>query len=154
MEPASPPLPRPALKETHKVITQPKDNRIRPGRAVPGQRSGISIPLAVLLLLGPALAAQETWDLWTGTAPHSKENDLVRHVTGETPPAFLLHAYDDEVVPVEESLAYARALRAAGQEVEMHLFARGRHGFGPGRPEDGTAQWLALLTNWIKRQSH
>ena len=78
--------------------------------------------------------------------------DLVGNVTESTPPAFLLHAYDDDVVPVDESLLYAKALADAGQDVEMHLFARGGHGFGPGRAEDGTAQWLGLLTNWIKRQ--
>ena len=26
------------------------------------------------------------------------------------------------------------------------------HGFGPGRAEDGTDQWLGLLADWIKRQ--
>jgi len=55
-------------------------------------------------------------------------------------------------VPIEESLRYARALADAGREVEAHFFARGGHGFGPGRPGDGTSQWLSLLANWIKRQ--
>jgi acetyl esterase/lipase len=77
---------------------------------------------------------------------------LVDHVTAATPPAFLVHAYDDEVVPIRESEIYARALAAAGQEVEAHYFASGGHGFGPGRPEDGTAQWLAMLVDWIRRQ--
>ena len=77
---------------------------------------------------------------------------LTDKVTASTPPAFLLHSYDDEVVLVEESLLYAKALRAAGQDVEVHLFAQGGHGFGPGRLEDGTSQWLGLLANWIKRQ--
>ena len=27
------------------------------------------------------------------------------------------------------------------------------YGFDPERPEDGTAQWLGLLADWIKRQS-
>lgn len=77
---------------------------------------------------------------------------LVDHVTSSTPPAFLLHTYDDDVVPIEESLVYAKALAEAGQAVEAHYFAKGRHGFGPGRPSDGTSQWLGLLANWIKRQ--
>jgi dipeptidyl aminopeptidase/acylaminoacyl peptidase len=47
---------------------------------------------------------------------------------------------------------YAAALAAAGREVEIHFFARGGHGFGPGRLEDGTHQWLGLLADWIKRQ--
>ncbi len=77
---------------------------------------------------------------------------LVDNVDATTPPAFLVHAYDDELVPIGESEAYARALAAAGQDVEVHFFARGGHGFGPGRPDDGTAQWLALAADWIRRQ--
>jgi acetyl esterase/lipase len=86
------------------------------------------------------------------TADEIRLYSLVEHVDGVTPPAFLLHAYDDDVVPVSESIVFAEALTAVGQDVEVHFFARGGHGFGPGRPEDGTAQWLRLLADWIKRQ--
>ena len=86
------------------------------------------------------------------TADEMRLYSLVEHVDGATPPAFLLHAYDDEVVPVSESIVFAEALTAVGQDVEVHFFARGGHGFGPGRLEDGTGQWLALLAGWIKRQ--
>ncbi len=86
------------------------------------------------------------------TDKEKRQYELVSRVTQRTPPAFLLHTYDDRVVPIEESLVYAQALTAVGQAVELHFFAKGRHGFGPGRPEDGTSQWLGLLANWIKRQ--
>jgi acetyl esterase/lipase len=86
------------------------------------------------------------------TEEERRQYALVDHVDVQTPPAFLIHAYDDDVVPISESEAYAEALRAAGQEVEVHFFARGGHGFGPGRSEDGTDQWLALVADWIKRQ--
>jgi len=88
----------------------------------------------------------------TMTADERKQYDLVGNVTKETPPAFLVHAYDDDVVSIDESLLYAKALADAGREVEAHFFAHGGHGFGPGRPGDGTSQWLSLLANWIKRQ--
>ena len=86
------------------------------------------------------------------TDEERKQYELAANVTKLTPPAFLLHAYDDDVVPIEESLLYAKALAHVGQDVELHLFAHGGHGFGPGRPGDGTSQWLSLLANWIKRQ--
>jgi acetyl esterase/lipase len=86
------------------------------------------------------------------TGEEIRQYSLVEHVGAETPPAFLLHAFDDEVVPIAESQVYADALAAAGRDVEAHFFAKGGHGFGPGRREDGTDQWLALLANWIKRQ--
>ncbi len=86
------------------------------------------------------------------TADELRQYSLVEHVNAATPPAFLVHAYDDDVVPIEESEVYATALAAVGQDVEAHFFANGGHGFGPGRPDDGTEQWLGLLADWIKRQ--
>ena len=86
------------------------------------------------------------------TDEERKQYELVSHVTKSTPPAFLLHAYDDDVVPINESLQYAKALADVGQHVEVHFFAHGGHGFGPGRAGDGTSQWLSLLADWIKRQ--
>jgi acetyl esterase/lipase len=86
------------------------------------------------------------------TEAEIRQYSLVDLVDDSTPPTFLLHAYDDDVVPISESMLYAEALAAAGQSVEVHFFARGGHGFGPGRSEDGTDQWLALLVDWVKRQ--
>ena len=86
------------------------------------------------------------------TVEERRQYSLVDNVTAETPPAFLLHAYDDDVVPISESIVFAEALTAVGQDVEVHFFAKGGHGFGPGRSEDGTDQWLGLLADWIKRQ--
>lgn len=78
------------------------------------------------------------------------QNTLLNLVTPETPPAFLVHAYDDDVCLIEESTLYADKLREFNIPVEMHLFPTGGHGFGLGRPEDGTDQWLSLFINWIK----
>ena len=86
------------------------------------------------------------------TAEEQRQYALVDNVSAETPPVFLLHSYDDDVVPISESIVFAEALTAVGQDVEVHFFARGGHGFGPGRTEDGTSQWLGLLADWIKRQ--
>jgi len=86
------------------------------------------------------------------TAEEQQQYTLVDNVTAETPPAFLLHSYDDDDVPISESIVYAEALTEVGQDVEVHFFAKGGHGFGPGRAEDGTDQWLGLLADWIQRQ--
>lgn len=86
------------------------------------------------------------------TAAEKQQYSLVDHVDARTPPAFLVHAFDDDVVPIRESQLYAQALAAAGQGVEVHFFAKGGHGFGPGRAQDGTGQWMALLAEWIHRR--
>ena len=76
---------------------------------------------------------------------------FLERVDANTPPAFLVHAFDDDVVPFEESTLYAEALQQNGVAAEMHLYARGGHGFGPGREEDGTNQWVSLAANWLDR---
>lgn len=76
---------------------------------------------------------------------------LLEHVDENTPPAFLVHAWDDDVCHYSESTLYADALVEHGVENELHLFAQGGHGFGPGRTSDGTDQWLQLAANWLER---
>ena len=76
---------------------------------------------------------------------------LLERVDGSTPPAFLVHALDDDVCHFTESTLYAEALTRHGIEAELHLFARGGHGFGAGRDHDGTGQWLDLAANWLDR---
>ena len=71
------------------------------------------------------------------------------NVPGNAPPVFLLHAEDDDVVPVENALLLRAALRAKGVAVETHLFAHGGHGFGLrktlGKP---VAAWPDLFLAW------
>lgn len=68
------------------------------------------------------------------------------------PPVFLLHAMDDDAVPVGNSLRLLATLRAAGVPVEAHLFQEGGHGFGvrliAGKP---AAVWPALALAWAAR---
>ncbi|MBW2542805.1 MAG: alpha/beta hydrolase [Deltaproteobacteria bacterium] len=78
------------------------------------------------------------------------QNTLLELVSKDTPPAFLVHAYDDDVCNVRESTLYAEKCVEHGVPVEMHLFPKGGHGFGAGRREDGTAQWIPLFVNWLK----
>ena len=69
-------------------------------------------------------------------------------VTKNTPPAFLVHTSDDWV-KVENSLRYYSALRAAGVSAELHVFARGGHGYGMRRPDLPVGRWPELLDAWI-----
>jgi acetyl esterase/lipase len=84
------------------------------------------------------------------TAEEIAQNKLLDLVSRDTPPAFLVHAYDDEVCNVEETTLYAQKLFEHRVLVEMHLFPKGGHGFGMGREQDGTNQWLPLFVNWLK----
>ena len=78
------------------------------------------------------------------------QNKLLDLVTANTPPTFLVHAYDDAVCNVEETTLYAKKLFEHNVLVETHLFPKGGHGFGLGRSEDGTDQWIDLFVRWLK----
>jgi acetyl esterase/lipase len=71
-------------------------------------------------------------------------------VRADAPPTFLVHAQDDDVVSVHNSLIYYQALLRAGVTTEMHLFPFGGHGFGVRIPAGLTvAQWPELALRWI-----
>jgi acetyl esterase/lipase len=70
-------------------------------------------------------------------------------VTSRTPPTFLLHAQDDPVDPVENSLIYYSALRKAGVPAEMHLYLKGGHAFGLRPTESPITRWPQLVETWL-----
>ena len=79
----------------------------------------------------PELAAQYSPDL---------------SLSSQTPPVFLAHAMDDEVVKPENSLAMYRALAALHKPAQLHLFQDGGHGLQFGT---GTA-WMPLFLSWSR----
>ena len=69
-------------------------------------------------------------------------------VTAQTPPTFLVHAEDDKVVPVQNSLVFYQALRQHNVPAEMHLYPLGGHGFGMNN-KTTKDQWVERLQNWM-----
>jgi acetyl esterase/lipase len=85
-----------------------------------------------------------------GRDPDPKVLDYLsaeKHVTAKTPPAFLVHAEPDPVVPFAHSQAYADALRKAGVQVEFLAFAQGTHAFGLAQERTGEPG-QAQLSTW------
>jgi acetyl esterase/lipase len=70
-------------------------------------------------------------------------------VTSRTPPTFLLHAEDDPIDPVENSLVYHAALRKAGVPVEMHVYVKGGHAFGLRRTSSPITEWPQSVERWL-----
>ena len=70
------------------------------------------------------------------------------NITYDSPPAFLIHATDDNVVKVENSLRYAEALLKKSIPVELHIYEKGGHGFGMNN-KSTTDQWMERLKNWM-----
>jgi len=67
------------------------------------------------------------------------------HVTRDTPPTLLLHAADDRLVDVDNSIVFFEALRRAGMPVEARLFEKGQHGFFL-MPRD---RWQGTIVDWL-----
>lgn len=72
---------------------------------------------------------------------------LENAVTKQTPPAFIWHTADDEVVPVENSLLFARMLRKNNVPFALHIYPHGQHGLGLG--EGLEASWPQLCEGWL-----
>jgi len=71
-------------------------------------------------------------------------------VTPETPPTFLVHTNEDKVVAAEHSIYFYLALRKAGVPAEMHIYNKGRHGFGLGKQSGAVSSWPVLCANWMR----
>jgi len=81
--------------------------------------------------------------------------DEIRHysnelqVNGQTPPAFLVHAINDDVVKVGNSVHYYEALTRNNVPAELKLYPKGGHGFGM-RNATTSDNWMDRLKSWLK----
>ena len=76
-----------------------------------------------------------------------------KKVTAQTPPAFLIHATDDNVVLPENSINYYLALKKNGVTAELHLYEKGGHGFGLG-VNDTSKFWTKACEEWLKSNGY
>jgi acetyl esterase/lipase len=73
-----------------------------------------------------------------------------KHVTKDTPPTFLVHASDDQGVPVENSLMFYKALKDAGVSATMHIYPKGGHGFSLARNDAHLRGWTERMFEWLE----
>jgi acetyl esterase/lipase len=74
------------------------------------------------------------------------------HVSAATPPSFLVAAFDDGLVHIDNSPLWIDACRKAGVSVEAHLLAEGGHGFGTHLPPDNPgSRWPELFALWLRK---
>lgn len=88
-----------------------------------------------------------------GTAP---ADDLLRKYSNEkqidpaTPPTYIVHAFDDTSVVIENSIEYFLALRQNKVPSEIHFCQTGKHGFGMGRINTTSQNWTKQCEEWLK----
>jgi acetyl esterase/lipase len=73
-------------------------------------------------------------------------------VNAQTPPAILVQAEDDPAAPVENSLMYYLALKQAKVPAEMHLYAKGGHGYGLRKSALPVTGWPKRVEEWLHTQ--
>ncbi len=76
------------------------------------------------------------------------------HVDEHTCPCFLFSARDDEMVPVNSTIDFQKALYEHGIAFEAHIYSRGDHGFSRGTPPHvnaflRNAQWMQDSIDWL-----
>ncbi len=89
-----------------------------------------------------------------------KHLSLEHQVSGDVPPVFVWHTYEDQAVPVENSLLLVGALRRAGIPTEFHMYPRGGHGLALAtaltQSSDGKclqpecSGWIELAHTWLE----
>lgn len=78
--------------------------------------------------------------------------DLRKHVTKDTPPAFIWHTVEDKGVVLENSVYFAEALKKNGVPFDLHLYQKGAHGIGlqDKSPYANAHPWANDLLYWLK----
>jgi acetyl esterase/lipase len=90
-------------------------------------------------LIGPVI---------TEEAIHYFSNE--EQINAYSPPAFLVHAKDDDAVPVLNSTIYAKTLQINKVPAEIYLYEKGGHGFGMKNPTS-EVYWPNLLKDWLHK---
>jgi acetyl esterase/lipase len=75
------------------------------------------------------------------------------HVNTTTPNTFIIHATDDQSVPVENSINYYLALKNNKIQCELHLYEKGGHGFGLGFLNT-SKNWTFNCENWLENNNY
>ncbi len=86
---------------------------------------------------------------------------LELNVDSSTPPAFIWHTFNDNLVPVRNSLLMMDALASNGISFEAHIFPDGPHGLSLCTAESSAqretlerpdmALWIDLAVTWMRR---
>jgi acetyl esterase/lipase len=72
-----------------------------------------------------------------------------QQVTSETAVSFIVHAADDSVVDVRNSIMFFQSLSENKVSVSLHIFPQGGHSIGVCKNPGSTALWTSLCKAWL-----
>ena len=73
-------------------------------------------------------------------------------VPKDAPPMFILAASDDELKLGPHSVQLYNEWIGAGKPVELHMYAKGGHGFGMGKQNLPSDNWIERFAEWMDQQ--
>lgn len=117
-----------------------------------GERPAFQILLYPVISMRDELAHLPSRERLMGEEPDEalKERfSLERHVSPQTPRAFIALSEDDQAVSPLHSLRYYEALCANKVPASLHIYPRGGHGFGFKDEYAYKALWLAELERFL-----
>ncbi len=112
-------------------------------------RPSFSLLVYPVISMSDSLGHRGSRDNLIGKNPSEAQIKLYSNelqVTAQTPPAFLIHSADDNVVDVDNSIAYFEALRHNKIPAEVHIYPKGNHGFVLKLPIN---DWMSLCIKWM-----
>jgi acetyl esterase/lipase len=77
-----------------------------------------------------------------------------QQVNERTPPTFLFHTTADDVVRVQNSIAFYAALQAHHTPAELHVYEHGPHGVGLAQDDAVLSTWTERLEIWLRDRTH
>ncbi|HEX7363336.1 MAG TPA: alpha/beta hydrolase [Bryobacteraceae bacterium] len=73
-------------------------------------------------------------------------------VPADAPPIFIAAATDDNLGLAGNSVAFYEKWTAAHKSAELHMYARGRHGFGMHKQGTTSDRWIDEFWDWLKME--
>ena len=115
-------------------------------------RPDFQILVYPVITMDPSFTHMSSRELLLGDNIPQELQDLYsneKQVTSQTPPAFILLASDDFLVPVKNSLVYYQALVDNHVSATMHIYPSGSHGFGYSDSNIYNVDWTQELDKWF-----
>lgn len=119
-----------------------------------------------MILCYPVITSGEFAHRGSFDAIEAKSTELLQKTSLElqvdenTPPAFIWHTFEDDCVPVENSMLLAEAMRKYNVPFELHIYPEGEHGLSLASEvtSDNESQtvphvqsWIPLVREWLNK---
>lgn len=113
---------------------------------------------AFAILVNPVITFSDTFahtgtrEKLLGPLPETQQIDFFsaeKNVSLRTPPCLLIHAWEDTVVRVENSLNFFTALRKNNVPAALHIYQRGEHGL---LSAPAFTEWFGRCLYWLNHE--